>query len=45
MTDFNKADDKTRIQESIKLLENIYPNAKTALHYHNPLELLIATML
>jgi len=45
MTNFNKADDKVRIQESINLLKNIYPNAKTALHFQNPLELLIATML
>ena len=36
---------KERIQEIIKLLEKEHPNAKTALHYSNPLELLVATML
>jgi hypothetical protein len=30
MTIFNQANAKARIQESINLLKNIYPNAKTA---------------
>jgi len=36
---------KERVQEIIKLLEKEYPDAKIALHYRNPLELLVATML
>ncbi len=36
---------KQRVQEIIELLEKQYPNAKTALNYTNPLEILIATML
>jgi len=37
--------EKERVQEIIKLLEKEHPNAKTALHCSNPLELLAATML
>ncbi len=36
---------KQRTQKIIELLEKQYPNAKTALNYTNPLEILIATML
>ncbi len=36
---------KHRIQKIIEILEKLYPDAKTALNYTNPLELLIATML
>ncbi len=36
---------KTRTQKIIQLLQKQYPNAKTALTYTNPLELLVATML
>ena len=36
---------KQRTQKIIELLEKQYPNAKTALHYTTPLEILIATML
>ena len=36
---------KQRTQKTIELLEKQYPNAKTALNYTNPLEILIATML
>ncbi len=36
---------KQRTEKIIKLLEKEYPNAKTALNYTNPLEILIATML
>jgi len=36
---------KTRTQKTIELLQKQYPNAKTALNYTNPLEILIATML
>jgi endonuclease III len=36
---------KPRMQKVIELLEKQYPTAKTALHYSNPLEMLIATML
>jgi endonuclease III len=36
---------KQRTEEIIELLEKQYPNAKTALNYTNPLEILVATML
>jgi endonuclease-3 len=36
---------KQRTQKIIELIEKQYPNAKTALNYTNPLEILIATML
>jgi len=36
---------KTRMHRIIELLQKQYPNAKIALNYTNPLELLIATML
>ena len=36
---------KQRTLKIIETLQKIYPNAKTALNYTNPLELLIATML
>jgi endonuclease-3 len=36
---------KQRAAKVIELLEKQYPNAKTALNYTNPLELLVATML
>jgi endonuclease-3 len=36
---------KQRTQKIIALLEHQYPNAKTALNYTTPLEMLIATML
>ncbi|HYA77686.1 MAG TPA: endonuclease III [Verrucomicrobiae bacterium] len=36
---------KQRLTKIIKLLEKQYPNAKTALNYSNPLEILVATML
>ncbi|MCL2359318.1 endonuclease III [Candidatus Bathycorpusculum sp.] len=36
---------KQRTQKTIELLEHQYPNAKTALTYTTPLEMLIATML
>ena len=38
-------DPKQRTEKIIELLEKEYPNAKTALNYTNPLEILIATML
>ena len=38
-------DPKQRTQKTIELLEKQYPNAKTALNYTNPLEILIATIL
>lgn len=34
-----------RVEKIIELLEKEYPNAKTALNYSNPLEILVATML
>ena len=36
---------KPRTEKIITLLEKQYPNAKTALNYTNPLEILVATML
>ena len=36
---------KQRAAKIIELLEKQYPNAKTALNYSNPLEILVATML
>ena len=36
---------KARTEKIIELLEKQYPNAKTALNYANPLEILVATML
>jgi endonuclease III len=39
------ADKKERVEKIIELLEKEYPDAKTALHYRNPLEILVATIL
>ena len=36
---------KQRTEKIIELLEKQYPNAKTALNYNSPLEILVATML
>lgn len=36
---------KQRVAKIIELLEKQYPEAKTALNYHTPLEMLVATML
>jgi endonuclease-3 len=36
---------KQKVTKIIELLEKQYPNAKTALNYSNPLEILVATML
>ncbi|MGA3111495.1 MAG: endonuclease III [Candidatus Bathyarchaeia archaeon] len=36
---------KARVERVIELLERQYPDAKTALNYSNPLEMLVATML
>ncbi len=36
---------KQRVTKIIELLEKRFPNAKTALNYSNPLEILVATML
>jgi endonuclease-3 len=38
-------DKKESIQDILKLLEKEHPDAKIALHYSNPLELLVATIL
>jgi endonuclease-3 len=40
-----KLSPKERCAKTIELLEKQYPNAKTALNWTNPLELLVATML
>ncbi len=41
----NLAEEKKRIKKIIELLLKEYPNAKTALNYTNPFQLLIATIL
>jgi endonuclease-3 len=38
-------DSKTRVLRVVELLEKEHPDAKIALHYTNPLELLVATIL
>lgn len=38
-------DEASRAKEVIKLLSKLYPDAKVALNYENPLELLVATIL
>ena len=38
-------EDKERVQKIVRLLEKEHPDAKIALHYSNPLELLVATIL
>lgn len=40
-----KLDEEARVMKIIDLLEKEYPDAKTALSYSSPLELLVATML
>jgi endonuclease-3 len=37
--------DEKRVKEIIKILRKEYPDARTALHFTNPLELLVATVL
>jgi len=41
----DKADAAKRVKKILPKLKRTYPNAKTALNYKNPLELLIATIL
>ncbi len=41
----DKADAAVRVKKILPLLEKLYPDAKTALNFKNPLELLIATIL
>ncbi len=45
MKKFTEAENKRRALQIIGLLEEEFPNAKIALHYTNPLELLVATIL
>ena len=40
-----ESDKKETVLKIIKLLEKDYPDAKTALHYNSPLEILVATIL
>lgn len=40
-----KEKDEKRVKEIIKILRKEYPDARTALHFTNPLELLVATVL
>ncbi|MGQ9818566.1 MAG: endonuclease III [Candidatus Kapaibacteriales bacterium] len=41
----NKKDDKKRIREIVRILEDEFPNAKIRLNHSNPFELLVATIL
>jgi endonuclease-3 len=41
----DKAEAAERVRKILPVLEKVYPNAKTALNFKNPLELLIATIL
>jgi len=41
----DKAEARNRVKKILPLLKKTYPNAKIALNYKNPLELLIATIL
>ncbi len=45
MEESKELDDIMRVMKIIELLEKEYPDAKTALNYTNPLELLVATVL
>jgi len=40
-----EVDDRVRVLKIVELLEKDYPDAKTALHYTSPLEILVATIL
>jgi endonuclease-3 len=40
-----REDYKERVKRIIRILDNEYPNARTALYFTNPLELLVATVL
>ena len=44
-SDNTHQDNKTKVLKIVELLEKEYPDAKIALHYTNPLELLVATIL
>ncbi len=41
----DKAEAAERVKKILPILQKLYPDAKTALHFTNPLELLIATIL
>ena len=43
--EMGKGWDEKRVNQIIEILDNQYPDAKTALHFTNPLELLVATVL
>jgi endonuclease-3 len=43
--EMGKGWDEKRVKQLIEILESEYPNAKTALHFTNSLELLVATVL
>lgn len=43
--EMGKGWDEKRVKQIIEILEGEYPDAKTALHFSNPLELLVATVL
>jgi len=44
-SDNTHQDNKTKVLKIVELLEKEHPDAKIALHYTNPLELLVATIL
>jgi endonuclease-3 len=43
--EYTETENKKRVSQMIDLLEKEFPNAKIALNYKNPLELLVATIL
>lgn len=43
MKDINKI--RTRATKIRKILRSVYPEVKPQLHFHNPFELLVATIL
>ena len=45
MEESKEVDDRVRVLKIVELLEKDYPDAKTALHYTSPLEILVATIL
>jgi len=45
MKEFSESENRERANQIIRLLEREFPKAKIALHYADPLQLLVATML
>ncbi len=45
MKKFNDSENKQRVNQITRLLEKEFPKAEIALHYTDPLQLLVATIL